>query len=316
MYKLAVVFMPEQIRNPQSAIRNRRAFAKLNLCLEIIGRREDNYHDITSVIQAIDLHDTLTFSPAQEGAITLHCDDANLASEGERNLVMKAARLLQKAAGVNEGAHITLHKGIPLSAGLGGGSSDAAATLVGLSDLWGLRIGKERLLELAAMLGSDVPFFLEGPTALVEGRGERVTRTPSPPPGWAVLVCPEYDIKDKTRRMYASLTRADLSEGIVTHRLLAALVAGAFPDSTLLYNAFERVADTIFDNLNATRATIMRASGRDAHLSGSGPTLYTLYPAAQESHARKLHASLQAAGLRTYLTQLITRFMDGGGRKT
>ena len=297
--------MPEQSSNSKSKVQSRKAFAKLNLCLEIIGRREDNYHEITSVMQAIDLHDTLEFAPAEEGVLTLECDSPELSTEGEANLVMKAARLLQKAAGVNLGAHIMLHKQIPLAAGMGGGSSDAAATLLGLSDLWGLRIGKEEMLELAGMLGSDVPFFLEGPTALVEGRGERVTRIPSPPPGWAVLVCPRYDLKDKTKQLFSYITSADHSEGNVTHRLIAALVAGTFPDSALLYNAFERVAYTIFENLLARRAAIMRTSGRDVHLSGSGPTLYTLYPAVQEAQARKLHANLQAAGLRTYLSRLV-----------
>ena len=299
--------MIEPLSTQHSPLTTHHAFAKLNLTLEIIGRREDSYHDITSVIQAIDLHDTLQFAPAEEGVLTLECDNPALSSEGEANLVLKAARLLQQATGTNSGAHITLQKCIPLSAGLGGGSSDAAATLLGLTDLWSLRLGKRDLLDLAAALGSDVPFFLEGPTALVEGRGEHITRIPSPPPGWAVLVCPQYALKDKTKRLYAALTRADLSEGIATHRLIAALVAGGFPDSSLLYNAFERVAYNIFDKLLTTRQLFMRASGRDVHLSGSGPTLYTLYPASQEAHARRLHANLEAAGLQTFLTQLIVQ---------
>ena len=189
---------------------------------------------------------------------------------------------------------------------MGGGSSDAAATLLGLTELWNLRVSKSDLSEMAASLGSDVPFFLEGPTALVEGRGERVTRIPAPPPGWAVLVSPRYDLKNKTKQLFSYLASTDHSEGIVTHRLIAALVAGRFPDSSLLYNAFERVAYTVFANLLNTRQAIMRASGREVHLSGSGPTLFTLYPASQEKLAQKLHATLQAAGLRTYLTRLVT----------
>lgn len=284
----------------------RLAYAKLNLCLEIIGKRDDNYHEITSVFQAVDLHDTLTFAHAENGVLTLECDDPALAKEGEANLVLKAAHLLQKSTGVDKGARITLHKQIPMSAGLGGGSSDAAAALLGLSELWGLQISKSELVDMAASIGSDVPFFLEGPTALVEGRGERVTRIPSPPAGWAVLVCPRYELKNKTKQLFSYLASTDHSEGIVTHRLIAALVAGHFPDGSLLYNAFERVAFTVFGNLLNTRQTIARASGRDVHLSGSGPTLFTLYPPSQEKLARKLHEGLQAAGLRTYLTQMVT----------
>src|SRR5215203_82194 len=200
----------------------RLAYAKLNLCLEIIGRRDDNYHEITSVIQAVDLHDTLTLVPADDGILTLECDDPTLAAEGESNLVLKAAHLLQNTAGTNSGARITLHKEIPMSAGVGGGSSDAAAALLGLTELWNLRISKSDLNEMAAALGSDVPFFLEGPTALVEGRGERVTRIPPPPPGWVVLVSPRYDLKNKTKQLFSYLASTDHSEGIVTHRLIAA----------------------------------------------------------------------------------------------
>jgi 4-diphosphocytidyl-2-C-methyl-D-erythritol kinase len=129
-----------------------------------------------------------------------------------------------------------------------------------------------------------------------------------------VLVCPRYDLKDKTKQLFSYLTSADHSDGLVTRRLIAALVAGSFPDSALLYNAFERVAYTTFENLLAHRARIMRTSGRDVHLTGSGPTLFTLYPAAQENHARKLHAALESAGMRAYLARLITNVDEG--RKT
>ena len=281
----------------------REAYAKLNLCLEIIGKREDNYHDITSVMQLVDLSDTLTFSSSSE--LTLTCDSMNLAAEAGENLALKAARLLRQASGVSEGAHITLEKRIPVAAGLGGGSSDAAAALRGLTELWGLNPGKEVLLNIALQVGSDVPFFLAGPTALVEGRGERVTRIPSPSPGWAVLVCPQYDLRDKTKELYSSLSRSDLSDGLATRRLIAELIAGSFPRSGLLFNAFERSASGIFDGLDRMRATVMRASGRDVHLSGSGPTLFTLYSAREEVHARRLHQALGEAGLRTFLAAII-----------
>ncbi|HET9494865.1 MAG TPA: 4-(cytidine 5'-diphospho)-2-C-methyl-D-erythritol kinase [Chloroflexia bacterium] len=275
------------------------AYAKINLCLEIIGKRTDNYHDITSVMQMVDLHDTLDFAEAD--GITAECDDPALAEAGDDNLVMRAARLLMQEAGVERGAAITLHKRIPVAAGLGGGSSDAAATLRGLSELWGVRPAPGDLVHIAAQLGSDVPFFLNGPTALVEGRGERVTRVPSPPPGWVVLLCPTYDLKDKTRQLYGSLARQDMTDGLVTRRLIAALVAGEFPRTDLMYNAFERAAGTVFEGLDRLRYTMHRASGRDVHLSGSGPTLFALYPARDEPLARKLHEKMADAGMRAYL---------------
>jgi 4-diphosphocytidyl-2-C-methyl-D-erythritol kinase len=292
--------------NSRSGVISRIAPAKINLCLEITGKREDSYHNITSVMQAVDLHDILTFAPAEDGALTLECDDPALAAEGEGNLVLKAARLLRMAAGLDgkAGAHITLEKRIPMSAGLGGGSSDAAATLLGLRDLWRVKQGTVDLLDLAEQLGSDVPFFLDGRTALVEGRGERVTRIPSPPAGWVVLVCPRYDMANKTKKLYSALTSMDLSEGIVTHRLIAALVAGHFPDSSLLYNAFERVAYEVFDGLDRVRQKVAHAAGCDVHLSGSGPSLYVLYPASQERAASRLYDALVLEEMRVYLAGL------------
>jgi 4-diphosphocytidyl-2-C-methyl-D-erythritol kinase len=167
--------------------------------------------------------------------------------------------------------------------------------------LWGVRPAKDDLTQLAEQLGSDVPFFLKGPTALVEGRGERVTRVPPPPAGWVVLVCPAYDLKDKTPRLYVSLARQDMTDGLVTRRLIAALVDGEFPRSDLMYNAFERAAGAVFDGLDRLRQAMHRASGRDVHLSGSGPSLFVLYRARDESMARKLHTDLVAAGMRAYL---------------
>src|SRR5439155_13291328 len=162
-----------------------KAYAKLNLGLEVTGRRDDGYHEIVSVMKLVDLYDTLAFAPS-DGEITVECDNPVLAAEGRSNLVWRAARLLRETARVEKGAVIELRKRIPLASGLGGGSSDAAATLRGLSQLWGKALPKDQMRNLATVLGSDVPFFLEGGTALVEGRGDRVIPLPAPPPGWAV----------------------------------------------------------------------------------------------------------------------------------
>ncbi|HYP41678.1 MAG TPA: 4-(cytidine 5'-diphospho)-2-C-methyl-D-erythritol kinase [Chloroflexia bacterium] len=281
----------------------RNAYAKINLCLEVISRRDDGYHDIISVMQRVDLYDTLTFTPADD--LTVECDDPNLAV-GEANLIWRAARLLQENAGVTSGARIELRKRIPTSAGLAGGSSDAAATLLGLCELWGLELSKGELRYLAAQLGSDVPFFLNGPTALVEGRGERVTHLPATLPGWAVLVCQPYDLPNKTQRLYAALKKQDMTDGNTTRQLVHTILREEFPRADLLHNSFQRAAFAIFGGLAQTAQLMLRSSGRDAHLSGSGPTLYTLFTAAQRSRAQALHDTLQAQGLNTYLTRLIT----------
>ena len=279
------------------------AYAKLNLGLEVTAQRDDGYHDLVSVMQIIDLHDTLTFAPS-DGEVIVDCDHPILAAEGRSNLVWRAARLLQETAKVSQGARIELEKRIPLASGLGGGSSDAAATLKGLSELWELSLSHDEMRNLAAMLGSDVPFFLEGTTALVEGKGDRVTLISAPPPAWVVLVCEPYNVPNKTERLYGSLERHDMSAGIITRQLVAAIRRGEFPTASLRYNAFERVAYRVFEGLDDVRQKIVSAGGDDVRLSGSGPTLYVLFPEPEEERARALHETLLGDGLRSHLTNV------------
>ncbi len=164
------------------------AYAKLNLTLEVIRKREDGYHDLASIIQTVQLHDVLEFSDSE--TIDFECSDETLA--GDDNLVLQAAETLQKVAGVRQGAKINLNKRIPVSAGLGGGSADAAATLRGLNRLWNLGLSETELVEIATEVGSDVPFLVCGGTAIVSGRGERLERLPAPEHGWFVIVSPRH----------------------------------------------------------------------------------------------------------------------------
>ncbi|MBI4758138.1 MAG: 4-(cytidine 5'-diphospho)-2-C-methyl-D-erythritol kinase, partial [Chloroflexi bacterium] len=192
------------------------AYAKINLTLDILGRRPDGYHEIASVMQAISLHDTLVFSRGQ--GLCIDCSDRRLA--GPDNLVHRAAELLHREMGGVQGARVRLTKRIPLATGLGGGSSDAACALLGLNALWRLGLGQDRLAELASRLGSDVPFFLTGGTALVQGRGERVTPLPRPAPSWLVLAVPPVDVSAKTRTLYEALARGDYTDGSATRRMV------------------------------------------------------------------------------------------------
>ena len=147
--------------------------AKLNLFLEVLGRRPDGYHEVESMMVAVSLQDSLTFTDDPSGNISLQCSDPTLPVGGE-NLVVMAAERLRASAGSLRGARIALKKAIPAESGLAGGSSDAAATLVALDRLWDLRLPRERLLEMAAEIGSDVSFFIHSPAAVCRGRGERV----------------------------------------------------------------------------------------------------------------------------------------------
>ncbi len=155
---------------------------------------------------------------------------------------------------------------------------------------------------MAALLSSDGSFFLGGPTGLVEGRGEIVTTISSMPFAWVVLVCPQYSIRNKTKQLYANLEQGDMTGGGAARKLVALLSKGKFPTADTLYNAFERAAHKVFVGLGDMQQRMTELGGRAAHLSGSGPTLYTLYPEAQESRARKLCRAMQAEGLPAGMT--------------
>ena len=166
-----------------------RAYAKINLTLEVLGRRNDGYHEVVTILQNVGLYDVLHIEPAPSMYLTCSADRL----EGEDNLVWRAAARLRAVASVGDGARIHLEKHIPAAMGLGGGSSDAAAALVGLSTIWDLSLSARQVASIAAELGSDVPFFLVGGTAKAEGRGEQVSPIPAIPQRWVLLLCPDID---------------------------------------------------------------------------------------------------------------------------
>jgi 4-diphosphocytidyl-2-C-methyl-D-erythritol kinase len=177
--------------------------AKLNLFLEVLGRRADGYHEIETLMVAVDLHDTLRLVDDPSGAVTLTCDDPSLPT-GAENLVVRAAERLKAAAGIDRGVRIELAKAIPAMAGLAGGSSDAAATLLGLDHLWNLQTPPGQLDALAGEIGSDVAFFRHAPAAICRGRGERVEPVSLPVRYHLVLVCPPVGLR--TADVYRHLT--------------------------------------------------------------------------------------------------------------
>ena len=250
--------------------------AKVNLTFEALGRRADGYHDVRTVMQAISLADEIEFAPAAGLSLTIaHGAPAFAAPHGEDNLAMRAARLLQREAGAAQGAAILLRKRIPAAAGLGGGSSDAATALLGLRRLWELDVDADALRELAARLGSDVPFFLSGGTALAEGRGERLTPLPTPQ-GSAVVAYPQDVAGDgKTASLYAMLAPEHFSDGRASERLAAKLRAGAPLSSADLRNAFEAVAPQAHHSYAAMRDAF-EAEGMRPLLCGSGPATFAL----------------------------------------
>ena len=275
--------------------------AKLNLTLEVLAKRRDGFHDIRSVIQTINLCDSLHFQSNPN--IEFKSNLPNWIPE--ESLVSKTTSLLQHVTGCTKGAAIEVSKRIPLVSGLGGDSSNAAATLRGLNKLWGLGLSLGELLELAAELGSDVAFFLYGGTALVEGRGEIVTPLPSLPHMWVVLMMPPVPRKPgKTEQLYASLKASHYTDGQITERLVEEIKEGREFTPSLLFNAFENIAFARSSELSVYRHHIVKIGATNVHLAGSGPTLFTLVE--ETTQAEDLYLRLQQQGLELYLIDTLT----------
>jgi 4-diphosphocytidyl-2-C-methyl-D-erythritol kinase len=292
-----------------------RAPAKLNLFLRIVGRRPDGYHELETVFQAIDLCDELTFTPADGLHLSGGCMEAPPTPE---NLVLRAAHLLRTATGSASGAAIHLEKRIPVGAGLGGGSSDAAATLVALNRLWSLDLPDGRLAELAAELGSDVPFALLGGTALGRGRGEVLE--PLAPPGcwcsgstgpresdgkagsclvpdsgsvWFVLVRPSFLVS--TAEAYC-LYRPAPSDAPALESFLAAMKTNDLDRlAPLLRNDLEAGVFGAWPELSALRQRLLQAGALGARMTGSGSVIFGV--ARDEGHAKQIAIQIRTGGL-------------------
>jgi 4-diphosphocytidyl-2-C-methyl-D-erythritol kinase len=260
----------------------------VNLALEVLGRRADGYHEIVTVMQGVELSDRVVLEEAE--ALELRTTAPAIPTDAS-NLALRAAIVLREAAGVARGARITLDKRIPVAAGLGGGSTDAAATLLGLNRLWNLRWPIARLGEAAVQLGMDVPFFLRGGAGLATGRGEKLRRIP----GMAlalVLVNPRY--ASSTVEAYGRVTAAMYTDGARARTLAAALrskrlerVAGS------LYNALEGAVAPAQPEIGRMKAALLSAGALGASMSGSGPTVFGI--ARSLDHARQIQRRVRRA---------------------
>jgi 4-diphosphocytidyl-2-C-methyl-D-erythritol kinase len=246
--------------------------AKVNLFLEVFGKRPDGYHEIATLMLAIRRFDTLCIKEDPSGEIGLHCNRSDLPT-GPDNLIVRAARLFQKHAGESRGCRIRLVKRIPLAAGLAGGSSDAAATLLGLNRLWQLGLQGGELEKLGAELGSDVPFFFHLPAAWCTGRGEIVKPASFPRPLDLVLLCPNFGCP--TAAVYRKVeVPAKPLEGAA---VLAAAAAGdAEAIGRQLHNRLQPAAEAIAPKLAEYHERLAAMNPAGTLLSGSGSTLFAV----------------------------------------
>ena len=256
------------------------AFAKLNLTLEVLRKRSDGYHEVASIMQTIGIKDSVTVT--QSEALELTCTDASLANSD--NLAWRAAVKLAATTGRAPQVAIHIDKRIPVAAGLGGGSADAAATLRGLNRLWSLALSNGELMQIGAEIGSDVPFLVDGGTALATGRGTEIERLPAARLGRIVVAVPNAgsegagQSRDKTAAMYGYLRDQLFTNGSLTRRLSARVKQGGDCHPGFMFNVFQRMAPSVFPNWDRVHAALAQLGARDIFLTGSGPAIYAFAP--------------------------------------
>ncbi|NTW06758.1 MAG: 4-(cytidine 5'-diphospho)-2-C-methyl-D-erythritol kinase [Syntrophaceae bacterium] len=252
--------------------------AKINLFLRVLGKRPDGYHDIFSLMQKITLYDELTFLPRSEG-IVLKCPNSNLPISKD-NLVFRAAESVFSYAGYSSGIEITLTKNIPVAAGLGGGSSDAATTLLALNEMCQLGLTKAELMKLGAKLGADVPFFIFGDSAFAAGIGDQLTVWENPLKLNIVLINPFFPLS--TKLVYESLNLR-LTKGQINYSIPR---LSALSDITReIHNDLETVSLKMHPELAELKQLLLRHGALSAMMSGSGPTVFGIFT--DENKAKK-----------------------------
>ncbi|AGM97946.1 4-(cytidine 5'-diphospho)-2-C-methyl-D-erythritol kinase [Streptococcus iniae] len=257
-----------------------RAPAKINLGLDIIGKRHDGYHDLDMVMVSVDLCDYITVSPMDEDRILIQSDCSKMPVDN-KNDVYKAALLVKKAYGITQGVSIFLRKKIPVCAGMGGGSSDAAATLRALNRLWNLNMSCQEMIGLGMAIGSDVPYCIEAGCARVGGKGEKVEQLAGRFSSWVVLVKPEFGIS--TRTVFPKLDLERISRVDIDALVTAIETKNYSTLQTVMGNSLEDVSIAKRPFIQKIKDRML-ASGADvALMTGSGPSVFALCRAEKQA---------------------------------
>ena len=277
-----------------------KAPAKINLTLDVLYKRPDNYHEVEMIMTTVDLADRIGLEPRADGQIKIISADRFVPND-ERNFAYQAAKLLKDTYGIAEGVSISIEKEIPIAAGLAGGSSDAAATLRGLNEMWNLNLTMDELAEHGAKIGSDVSFCIYGGTALATGRGEKIEELPAPPTCWVVLAKPKIGVS--TADVYGGLKL----EGIEHPNTKQMIEAIEKQDYELLCKSLGNVLETVTFKLHPEVITIkeqMQRFGADAVLmSGSGPTVFGLVDS--ETRATRIYNGLRGFCEEVYIVRML-----------
>lgn len=250
-----------------------KAPAKINLTLDVLSKRPDGYHEVEMIMTTVDLADRVGLESRKDKEIIIHSTN-NFVPDDQRNLAYQAAKLLQDTYEINEGVSITIDKQIPIAAGLAGGSSDAAATLKGLNELWNLQLSVDRLAELGAQIGSDVPYCVYGGTAIARGRGEKIEHIDAPPNCWVVLAKPTIGVS--TAAVYGGL-KIDGLEHPNTPEMVQAITEGNYEKMcSNIGNVLESVTLKLHPEVQSIKDQMSRFGADAVLMSGSGPTVFGL----------------------------------------
>lgn len=255
---------------------NLKAPAKVNYLLDVIRRRPDGYHELRMIMQRVNLCDDITLTLTESPGITVTCSKKGV-PDGPGNIAWKAARVMLDLSGTNRGASIDITKNIPVAAGLGGGSSDAASVLIGMNQLLGLELSDQRLMEIGVTLGADVPFFIFAKTALAEGIGEELRAMPEMPKAWILLVNPGVHVS--TAWVYQNLR--------LTNEKVLAKVPEFFRTvedvAALFSNDLESVTIPTFPVIDEIKGRMLQLGAVGSMMSGSGPTVFGLFHTQHEA---------------------------------
>jgi 4-diphosphocytidyl-2-C-methyl-D-erythritol kinase len=279
-----------------------KAPAKINLSLDVLHKRNDGFHEVEMVMTMVDLADRLEISPLEQDQIVL-TSQAGYIPLDEKNLAYQAALLLKERYHIKQGVHIHLDKKIPVAAGLGGGSSDAAAALCGLNRLWGLNIPRDELMKLGEELGSDVPFCIARGTAVARGRGEILEPIASPPQCWVVLAKPPVSVS--TKEIYSRLKVEEIRHHPPTARLVQAIEAKNFAEMCrCMGNVLEPVTMEMYPEVKRIKQCMIRLGADGVLMSGSGPTVFGLVN--RPSKIRRIYNGLRGFCRHVYVVRMLT----------
>lgn len=279
-----------------------KAPAKINLSLDVLHKREDGYHEVEMIMTTIDLADRLHLTLLPEKKIHIECS-ASFVPTDERNLAFQAAKMMQERYEVNQGVSIYIDKHIPVAAGLAGGSSDAAATIKGLNQLWNLGLSLEEMVHLGTELGSDIAFCLYGGTALATGRGEKITPLPSLPPCWVILAKPAIGVS--TGNIYQRLNLSKIEEHPDVEAMKKALEEGDFKQITAhLGNVLETVTLKEYPQVLQIKNQMKKFGADGVLMSGSGPTVFGLTQ--KQSRVQRMYNGLRGFCQQVYAVRSLS----------